>query len=116
MKRLKEKEIPFDLIPSEERELYRAAEDKEWQSWLDYNSCEVLSLEESRVEAERPDGVLPSRYVFRNKNAGLKDPFDNDLPVKAKARLCLQGHLCPDSKSGQVQVDSRPTIEREFRR
>ena len=112
LKRMMEKEIPFHLIPSEDRELYRAAEEKEWQSWLDYNSCEVLSPEESkRVETERPDRVLPSRYVFRNKNAGLKDPFGNALPVKAKARLCLQGHLCPDSKSGQVQVDS-PTIER----
>ena len=112
LKRMMEKEIPFDMIPSSERELYRAAEEKEWQSWVDYNSCEVLSLEESRqIEQERPDRVLPSRYVFRNKNAGLKDANGDPLPVKAKARLCLQGHLCPDSKSGQVQVDS-PTIER----
>ena len=112
LKRMMEKEIPFDMIPSSERELYRAAEEKEWQSWFDYNSCEVLSLEDSkRIERERPDRVLPSRYVFRNKNAGLKDPKGEPLPVKAKARLCLQGHLCPDSKSGQVQVDS-PTIER----
>ena len=47
LKRMMEKEIPFDLIPSNERELYRAAEEKEWQSWLDYDSCEVLSAEES---------------------------------------------------------------------
>ena len=55
--------------------------------------------------------ILPSRYVFRsvfrNKNAGLLDADGNELPVKAKARLCLQGHLCPDSRTGQVQVDSR---------
>ena len=31
--------------------------------------------------------------------------------MKAKARLCLQGHLCPDSETGKLQVDS-PTIER----
>ena len=30
-----------------DRPLYQAAEDKEWQSWLDYDSCEILSLEES---------------------------------------------------------------------
>ena len=112
LKRMMEKEIPYDMIPHQDRELYKAAEEKEWQPWVDYNSCKILSLEESRqVEQERPDRVLPSKYVFRSKNAGLKDTNGDPLPVKAKARLCLQGHLCPDSKSGQVQVDS-PTIER----
>ncbi|CAE7270794.1 RE1 [Symbiodinium sp. KB8] len=112
LKRMMEKEIPYDMIPCQDRDLYKAAEEKEWQSWVDYDSCKILSLEESRqVEQERPDRILPSRYVFRNKNAGLKDTNGDPLPVKAKARLCLLGHLCPDSKSGQVQVDS-PTIER----
>eukprot|EP00439_Symbiodinium_sp_Y106_P010950 s656_g1.t1 len=112
LRRMMEKEIPFDMIPQSERALYREAEEKEWQSWLDYQSCEVLSLEQSQaIEKERPDRVLPSRYVFRNKHAGLKDSTGKDLPVKAKARLCLQGHLCPDSRTGKLQVDS-PTIER----
>ena len=63
------------------------------------------------VEKECPERSLPSRYVFRDKNAGLLGLDRKPLPVKAKARLCLQGHLCPDSKTGQVQVDS-PTTER----
>lgn len=33
------------------------------------------------------------------------------MPLKAKARLCLAGHLCPDAVSGELQVDS-PTIDR----
>ncbi|CAE6970895.1 RE1 [Symbiodinium sp. CCMP2592] len=112
LKRMLEKEIPYANIPEKDRELYRQAEEKEWKSWQDYESCEILSLEESqRMENERPDRILPSRYVFRNKNAGLLDANGKELPVKAKARLCLQGHLCPDSRTGQVQVDS-PTIER----
>lgn len=49
--------------------------------------------------------------MFRNKHAGLKDSMGNDLPDKPKARHCLQGHLCPDSQSGQLQVDS-PTAQR----
>ena len=49
--------------------------------------------------------------MFRNKNAGLLDSDGKELRVKAKARLCLQGHLCPDSRTGQVQMDS-PTVER----
>ena len=112
LKRMLDKEIPFDCIPEADRELYKAAEDKEWDSWLQYDSCEILSLEESaRVEKEEKSRILPSRYVFRNKHAGLVDEKGQPLPVKAKARLCLQGHLCPDSLTGQVQVDS-PTIER----
>ena len=112
LKRMLEKEIPYNSIPPKDKSLYEEAEQKEWQSWLDYNSCEVLSLEESEaIEQQRPDRILPSRYVFRNKNAGLLDADGKELPVKAKARLCLQGHLCPDSRTGQVQVDS-PTVER----
>ena len=112
LKRMLEKEIPYDRIPEAERELCQEAEDKEWGSWLEYDSCEILSLEESmRGEREEKSRILPSRYVFRNKHAGLVDEQGCPLPVKAKARLCLAGHLCPDSLSGQVQVDS-PTIER----
>ena len=112
LRRMMEKEIPYEMIPQSERHLYREAEEKEWQSWLDYQSCEVLTIEQSQgVEKEQPDRILPSRYVFRNKHAGLKDSDGNSLPVKAKARLCLQGHLCPDSRTGKLQVDS-PTIER----
>ena len=111
LKRMLEKEIPYDRIPESERGLYKEAEDKEWGIWLEYDSCEILSPEESmRVEREESARILPSRYVFRNKHAGLVDEKGCPLPVKAKARLCLAGHLCPDSLSGQVQVDS-PTIE-----
>ena len=112
LKKMLEKEIPFEKIPQDQLPMYMAALEKEWSSWKQYDSCEVLSREESRrVEDEERDRILPSRFVFRNKHAGLKDPMGNDLPVKPKARLCLQGHLCPDSQSGQLQVDS-PTVER----
>ncbi|CAE7195067.1 RE1 [Symbiodinium sp. CCMP2592] len=112
LKRMLEKEIPYVTIPEKDRDLYKQAEEKEWKSWQEYESCEILSLEESqRLERERPERILPSRYVFRNKNAGLLEASGKELPVKAKARLCLQGHLCPDSRTGQIQVDS-PTVER----
>ena len=112
LKRMMDKEIPYERIPEGERELYREAQEKEWNSWRQYDSCEVLSEEESaRVMQECPSRVLPSRYVYRNKNAGLVDERGKPLPTRAKARLCLQGHLCPDSQTGQVQVDS-PTVER----
>ncbi|CAE7336253.1 RE2 [Symbiodinium sp. CCMP2592] len=112
LKKMMEKEIPYEKIPESQRGLYKEAEEKEWASWRQYESCEVLSEEESRrVERESPKRILPSRFVYRNKHAGLVDDKGNALPVRAKARLCLQGHLCPDSRTGLVQVDS-PTVER----
>ena len=112
LKRMMDKEIPYDKIPPHERDLYHAAQQKEGNSWKEFKSCEVLTEEESeRVMRDSPSRVLPSRYVYRNKNAGLVDEQGNPLPTRAKARLCLQGHLCPDSRTGQVQVDS-PTVER----
>lgn len=72
----------------------------------------MLSEEDSkRVESEKPDRILPSRLVLRNKNAGLVGPDGQELPIKPKARLCLAGHLCPDSSSGELQLDPA-TIER----
>ena len=112
LRKMMEKEVPYDRIAAEQRNAYKEAEEKEWKSWQDYDSCEALTLEQSRqTEKECPERALPSRYVFRNKHAGLKDEKGQDLPLKAKARLCIQGHLCPDSREGNVQVDS-PTVER----
>lgn len=112
LKKMMDKEIPIDKIDPKEWPMYQEAINKEWQSWLDYDSCEILSVEEStKVEQEKRDRILPSRFVLRNKNSGLIAPDGTPMPLKAKARLCLAGHLCPDSLSGEVQVDS-PTIER----
>ena len=62
LKRMLEKEIPFDRLPDADRALYKAAEDKGWDSWLQYDSCEILTLEESaRVEREEKSRILPSR-------------------------------------------------------
>jgi len=99
--------IPFHDMPA-----FQAAIEKEWNSWLEYQSCEVLSLQDSqKVEQECPKRILPSRFVLRNKHAGLVGADGTPLPLKAKAKLCLAGHLCPDSLSGEIQVDS-PTVER----
>ena len=85
LKRMMEKEIPYDRIPQEQKQLFLESEEREWQSWLDYESCEVLSLEESRrVLQEKPERVLPSRFVYRNKHAGLVDESGNPLYVKGE--------------------------------
>ena len=112
LKKMLDKEVPIEKIPGEQWPFYQEAIEKEWKSWMDYQSCEVLSREQSlAVEEQQSDRILPSRFVLRDKNAGLKAPDGTPMPLKAKARLCLAGHLCPDSMSGELQLDS-PTIER----
>ena len=106
-----DKEIPFDKIQDCDKEAFDAAERKEWQSWLDYDAVEPVSVEESQeIIAKSKERVLRSRYVFRNKNAGLVTEEGEPLPVKAKARLCVQGQHCPDCASGEVRVDA-PTVQ-----
>ena len=112
LKKMMDKEIPYDQISKEDWPAFEKAIEKEWQSWIDYDSCRILDVEESRkVEQECPKRVLPSRFVLRNKHAGLLGSDGQPLGLKAKARLCLAGHMCPDAMSGQLQCDS-PTVER----
>ena len=106
-----DKEIPFKKIPPKDRDLFEKAEAKEWQSWLDYDAVEILDDEKSsRISSEKPQRILKSRFVYRDKHAGLVDESGNKLAVKAKARLCVQGQHCPDCSSGEVRVDA-PTVQ-----
>ena len=106
-----DKEIPFSKIPPKDRGLFNDAEGKEWQSWLDYDAVEILSEKDSqKIISDKPQRVLRSRFVYRDKHAGLVDEAGNKLAVKAKARLCVQGQHCPDCSSGEVRVDA-PTIQ-----
>ena len=81
-----EKELPWRLIPPEEHEAFRAAEDKQYQEHLDHLAAalEPMSLEESaRIWKEVPgDRILASRFAYRDKNWRWKH----------KARLVVAGH------------------------
>ena len=48
--------------------------------------------------------------MYRDKNAGLVDESGIKMPIKAKARLCVQGQHCPDCATGLVKVDA-PTVQ-----
>ena len=52
---------------------------------------------------------LHSRFAYRNRIAGLLDPARTFFPVKAKARLVIQGQHCPDTAQGWVRT-SAPTV------
>ena len=106
-----DKEIPWKDIPPEQKDLFVEAKKKEWASWLKYDSVEILGKDESqKVWNEQRSRVLGSRFVYRNKHAGMTQN-GLPLPVKAKARLCVAGQHSPDVINGLVQVDA-PTIQR----
>ena len=109
--RMLDKEIPFHKIPPKEKPLYDEAIAKEWKSWIDHGTVEMLNEEESaHVMSTQPQQVLRSRMVLRNKNAGA---FKSGLPLptKAKARLCVLGQHSPGVAEGNVVVDS-PTVQK----
>ena len=111
-KRMLDKELPYDRIPVHEKDLYQQAEVKEWESWKRFDTVEMLSEGESeRIRSEKPQQVLRSRMVYRNKNAGLRDEQGCPAETKAKARLCVLGQFAPGVVEGTSQVDF-PTIQR----
>ena len=110
-KRAVEKEVPCTEIPSHQRQAYDEAR-AEWNSWTTYDAAIPLTLKESeRVRRTKGDRVIKSRYVYRDKHAGMTDELGKPLPLKAKARLCVQGQFDPDCASGEVKVDA-PTIQK----
>lgn len=72
----------------------------EWQGWLDKKACEVLTLEQSnQVRREKPELVVPTRWVRTNKNEGVADSN-----FKAKSRLVVQGFK--DKALGRYRRDA----------
>ena len=67
-----EKEVPYAEIPHHQRQAYDEAWAKEWNSWTTYDAAVPLSLRESEsVRKQKGDRVIKSRYVYRDKHAGM---------------------------------------------
>ena len=63
------------------------SDEREWKAWLSKEACEVLDLETSRrIRAEKPELVIPTRWVRTNKHDGLVGK-----EFLAKSRLVVQG-------------------------
>ena len=107
-----EKEIPWHLIPPEERALYRAAEATQWAEHVDFGAVRALSVAESdRVRAEvGEERILNARFLYRDKNRA-KRRLDATIPCKPKARLCVGGQKDPDLGVMDINVDA-PTAGR----
>ena len=107
-----EKELPWGLIPPEERELYRQAELKQWNEHVDFGAVRALSLAESDQvrKTVSSDRILRSRFAYKDKNYA-KRKCDPSVPPKPKARLCIAGHMDPDLGNKDMAVDA-PTAGR----
>ena len=92
--------------------MYQEAERVQSEEWVTHGSVKIHSrVEAAKIHQQDPrERRLHSRFAHRNKNAGLLDHAGNPLPVKAKARLDIQGQHCPDNAHGLVRtdVDSAP--------
>jgi len=107
-----EKEIPWNLIQPEEKELFKQAEDVQWEEHIKFGAVRPLSVEESRQVEERygRERILTSRFLYRDKNLA-KRRNDPGIPCKAKARLCVGGQRDPDLGVVEMSVDA-PTSNR----
>eukprot|EP00439_Symbiodinium_sp_Y106_P004950 s1915_g1.t1 len=105
-----EKELPWRLIPPEEHQAFRAAEDKQYLEHIDHAALEPLSISESnRIRDEvSSDRILSSRFAYRDKNWSRRK-IDPGVPWKHKARLVVAGHKDPDVQ--HLETDA-PTIGR----
>ena len=56
------------------------------------------------------DRILRARFAYRDKSVA-KRREDPGVPAKAKARLCVGGHMDPDLKRGEVTTEA-PTASK----
>ena len=84
------KEIKLNDLDDQRRMLFTGtggADEKEWSAWKSKEACEVIDYEMSqKIRREKPDLIVPTRWVRTNKNDG---PIDKDF--LAKSRLVVQG-------------------------
>ena len=107
-----DKEIKWEDIPPIERELYHEAEAKQWKEHLHYEAVRVHPPEDAALLRQKVprERILRARFAYRDKNAA-KRRENPDTPPKAKARLCIGGHLDPDLQKGQVKTEA-PTASK----
>ena len=106
-----EKEIPWSLIPEDQKENFKIAELKQYEEHLQYGALEPLDVETSRkINQLKKDRVLDSRFAYRDKNWS-KRRKDPGISWKAKSRLVISGHRDPDLLRGLPT--HAPTISRQ---
>lgn len=102
-----DKEIAWEKIPEEERQLYVDAEAKQWEEHIKYGAVRVHLPEDAEVLRRKvpKERIIKARFAYRDKHVA-KRREDSTVPCKAKARLCVGGHMDPDLKTGQLNTEA----------
>ena len=110
------KECNWHRMTDDVRDKFRHAAQEQWSKWEENDAIKVLSLAESRAiyqELERKgelQRVLQPRFVLTDKNSSYRT-HDNDLPLKANARIVVPGYLDLANLRGELRRDA-PTGSR----
>ena len=97
------KEILLKDLDAKQRELFcgkGGSDEKEWNAWKTKDACDIVSPELSeKVRREKPDLIIPTRWVRTNKHDGLVGK-----EFLAKSRLVVQGFK--DKSLGRFRRDA----------
>ena len=110
------KECNWHRMTDDVRDKFRQAAQEQWSKWEENDAIKVMSLSESRAvyqELERKgelQRVLQPRFVLTDKNSSLRTA-ENQLPLKANARIVVPGYLDLANLRGELRRDA-PTGSR----
>ena len=82
-----DKEVTLSELNEEDKEKFDAAMQKEWNSWLKFDSVEFIEPKVVPPDAQ----TVGTRWVFTDKNRPRRLAGET-VEVQAKARLVVQGH------------------------
>ena len=102
-----EKEIPWHLIPHEQRDGYNKAYLRECASWEKFGAARGATDAEQAAGEKGDHDLAEMRVRYRNKNAGIKD-----ANVEEKARVVIRGYKCDNivSADGTAMNRETPTL------
>ena len=71
LKKKSRKELKLPELTAEQRKLFvdpGGSDEKEWNAWKSKDACEILRVADSRrIKKEKPDLVIPTRWVRTNQ-------------------------------------------------
>ena len=107
-----DKEIKWKDIPEGEKDLYKKAEETQWNQHIQYNAVKVYYPDDAELIRKKvpKDRILSARFAYRDKNVA-KRRICPETPAKAKARLCVGGHRDPDLEKGALNTEA-PTASK----
>eukprot|EP00969_Alexandrium_andersonii_P335218 14815089-Alexandrium_andersonii.AAC.1 len=112
-KKLLDRDVTWGEIPDSDKPLYEKAREAEWGSWMKFKCvrvCTEKGSDDVRRRGRAGGQILGADFKYKDKNSAMRTE-ENQLPAKAKARLCVQGQMEAGALSGRVKLDA-PAVQR----